>query len=172
MQNKLLNPLLFRQARPAEQRALEDLQRRASLMLAEDKDWLTANPDAIELPFEQIYSGRVIVAERVAEHVAERMVERVNHVVGFAVVLRRDDGDSELDGLFVEPDAWRQGIGHALVDAAITLALADGASSVWVIANSHAVDFYLACDFLMLGEVPTQFRPAQQMRKMIRAAFS
>ena len=172
MQNNLPNPLLFRQARPAEQRALEDLQRRASLMLDEDRDWLIANPDAIELPVEQIYSGRVIVAERVAEQVAERMAERINRVMGFAVVLRRDDGDGELDGLFVEPDAWRQGIGRALVDAAITLALADGASSVWVIANSHAVDFYAACDFLMQGEVPTQFRPARQMRKMIRSDIS
>lgn len=155
MQSNLINPLTFRLATLAEQRTLEDLQRRASLMLAEDRDWLMANPDAIELPIEQIADGRVIIAER------------DNRLCGFAVVLRRDDGDGELDGLFVEPDAWRQGIRRALVDAAITLALDDGASNLWVVANSHAVDFYLACDFISLGEVPTQFRPGLKMRKLV-----
>ena len=156
--------ITFRLACAAEQRALEDLQRRASLMWDEDRDWLLAHPDAIELPMAQITDGRVLVAER------DISTAGVNAgvTIGFAVVLHRDDGDSELDGLFVEPAAWRQGIGRALVAASISLALADGASSVWVVANSRALDFYLACGFVAVGEVQTQFRPALQMRKIIR----
>ena len=53
----------FRLAVPTERSALEELQRRASLIWEEDREALLANPDAIELPLEQITDGRTIVAE-------------------------------------------------------------------------------------------------------------
>jgi GNAT superfamily N-acetyltransferase len=148
----------FRLAVPAERSALEELQRRASLMSEEDRDALLAHPDAIELPLEQITAGRTIVAENVDE------------LLGFAVVLQRDDGDAELDGLFVEPAQWRRGIGRALVAEAERLAARDGAASLWVIANTSALDFYGACGFVTVGEVATRFRPAPRMRKAIDVA--
>ena len=52
----------FRRALPVEQRGLEDLQRRASLMWEEDRAALRGNPEAIELPMDQITNGRTIVA--------------------------------------------------------------------------------------------------------------
>ena len=64
-------------------------------MWEEDREALLAHPDAIELPLQQITDGRTVVAESVGE------------LLGFAVVLRRDDGDAELDGLFVDPAQWR-----------------------------------------------------------------
>lgn len=149
---------VFRLAIPAERLALEELQRRASLMSEEDRDALLAHPDAIELPLEQITSGRTIVAENVDE------------LLGFAVVLQREDGDAELDGLFVEPAQWRRGIGRALVAEAERLAARDGAASLWVIANTSALDFYGACGFVTVGEVATRFRPAPRMRKAIDVA--
>ena len=146
----------FRLAVPAERRALEDLQRRASLMSEEDRDALLAHPDAIELPLEQITDGRTIVAEEVGE------------LLGFAVVLRREDGDAELDGLFVDPPQWRHGIGRALVEQAERIATRDGASSLWVTANTRALEFYGACGFVTVGEVATRFQPAvPRMRKTI-----
>jgi Histone acetyltransferase len=148
----------FRLAIPAERRALEELQRRASLVWEEDRDALLANPDAIELPLQQITAGRTIVAESIGE------------VLGFAVVLRRDDGDAELDGLFVEPTQWRHGIGRALVAEAERIATHDGAASLWVIANTRALDFYRACGFVTVGEAQTRFRPAPRMRKTLDAA--
>ena len=149
---------VFRLAIPAERLALEELQRRASLMSEEDRDALLAHPDAIELPLEQITSGRTIVAENDDE------------LLGFAVVLQREDGDAELDGLFVEPAQWRRGIGRALVAEAERLAARDGAASLWVIANTSALDFYGACGFVTVGEVATRFRPAPRMRKAIDVA--
>jgi GNAT superfamily N-acetyltransferase len=149
---------VFRLAIPAERLALEELQRRASLMSEEDRDALLAHPDAIELPLEQITAGRTIVAENVDE------------LLGFAVVLQRDDGDAELDGLFVEPAQWRRGIGRALVAEAERLAAREGAASLWVIANTSALDFYGACGFVTVGEVATRFRPAPRMRKAIDVA--
>ena len=148
----------FRLAIPSEQRALEELQRRASLMWEEDREALLANPDAIELPLEQITDGRTVVAERDGE------------LLGFSVVLRRDDGDAELDGLFVEPTHWRQGIGRMLVEEAEQIAARDGSANLWVIANTRALDFYGACGFVTVGEVQTRFRPAPRMRKPIDVA--
>ncbi len=148
----------FRLAVPAERRALEDLQRRASLVWEEDRDALLANPDAIELPLEHITDGRTIVAENVRE------------LLGFAVVLRRDDGDAELDGLFVDPTQWRHGIGRELLEQAERIATSDGAASLWVTANTRALGFYGACGFVTVGEVATRFRPAPRMRKTIDVA--
>jgi len=148
----------FRLAVPAERQALEELQRRASLVWEEDRESLLANPDAIELPLEQITDGRTVVAERDGE------------LLGFSVVLRRDDGDAELDGLFVEPAQWRQGIGRMLVEEAEQIAARDGSANLWVIANTRALDFYSACGFITVGEAQTRFRPAPRMRKTIDVA--
>src|SRR3954471_24166298 len=93
--------LTLRLARAEEHDDLEELQRRASLELPEYRDQLIANPDAIYLPEGQIANGQVIVAEIDGE------------IVGFAAVV-----GGELDGLFVEPDLWGQGIGRTLVEAA------------------------------------------------------
>jgi GNAT superfamily N-acetyltransferase len=145
----------FRLAVPAERSALEELQRRASLMWEEDRAALLANPDAIELPLEQITGGRTVVAESDGQ------------LLGFAVVLPREDGDAELDGLFVEPTYWRHGIGRALVEQTERIAVADGAANLWVTANTRALGFYDSCGFVTVGEVPTRFRPAPKMRKSI-----
>jgi GNAT superfamily N-acetyltransferase len=148
----------FRLAVPAERSALEELQRRASLMYEEDRAALLANPDAIELPLEQITGGRAVLAESDGQ------------LLGFSVVLPRDDGDAELDGLFVEPTYWRHGIGRALVEQAERIARADGAANLWVTANTSALGFYDSCGFVTVGEVATRFRPAPKMRKSIDVA--
>ena len=77
----------YRLALSAERSALEELQRRASLMWEEDREALLANPDAIELPLEQITDGRTVVAESDGA------------LLGFSVVLRREaarDGSTHL----------------------------------------------------------------------------
>ena len=95
--------MIVRSALVSERKYLEALQWRASLENPGDSEALRANPDAIELPVGQIEGGGVFVAE----------LDEV--VVGFAAILPRDDGDSELDALFVEPAVWRRGIGRALI---------------------------------------------------------
>jgi len=93
--------LNIRLARTQEREDLEALQWRASLANEADRPHLEAHPDAIELPAAQIASGQVWVAELDGK------------IAGFAAVL-----DGELDGLFVEPELWRCGVGAALVEAA------------------------------------------------------
>ena|SRR5438105_10976386 len=134
-----------RKAVAAERKALEALQWRASLSNPGDREALLANPDAIELPLQQIETGGVFVAEVAGS------------VTGFAAILPRGDGNSELDALFVEPRVWRQGIGRALVEHACSAARSIGAGSIHVVGNPHAEAFYRSCGFKMLGTREMRF---------------
>jgi GNAT superfamily N-acetyltransferase len=136
---------VIRPARLDERRGLTELQRRASLMWEEDREALLANPGVIDLPADQIAGGHVFV-----------WTER-GEVLGFGVVLPREDGDAELDGLFVEPDAWGRGIGQRLVDRAVEMARTRGCRALNVVANKRALGFYEKCGFDGMGEVATRF---------------
>ena len=143
--------LTVRLAKAWERDALEQLQRRASMALDEYRADLEAHPDAIELPLEQIEQGAVIVAELDAR------------MAGFAVVLI-DEDHAELDGLFVEPKLWLQGIGSALVDVAVHEARRRGLAMM-VVANPTARAFYEKCGFTVEGEAQTRFGPALKMSR-------
>src|SRR4051794_6625120 len=99
-----MNGLSIRMALPSEKLELERLQTRASLANEGDRDALLAHPDAIEVPVEQIAGGRVFASEWAGT------------IVGFAAIEPREDGNSELDAMFVEPRMQRRGIGRALVE--------------------------------------------------------
>jgi GNAT superfamily N-acetyltransferase len=137
--------LTCRPALVSERQALEDLQRRASLNNPNDREALLANPDAIELPLEQIVAGHVFV------------VERDGVTLGFAAVIPREDGNSELDALFVEPDSWKQGLGRALIEHCAEVARQRGSAALHVIGNPHADGFYRACGFEQIGTIDTRF---------------
>jgi GNAT superfamily N-acetyltransferase len=143
----------IRPAVAAERKTLEALQWRASMGNEGDRDALLRHPDAIDLPLEQISSGGVFV------------LERDGAIVGFSAILARDDGDTELDALFVEPGIQRQGIGRKLVDYCAETARSMGSSALHVVANSHAKLFYLACGFNIVGTFATRFGPGLLMRK-------
>jgi N-acetylglutamate synthase-like GNAT family acetyltransferase len=110
-----------------------------------DRDALLANPYAVVLPLQQITDGLVLVAECEGQ------------IKGFAAILPREDGDSELDGLFVEPDSWRRGIGRTLIDHSSISARKNGAMYLHVVGNPHAEHFYIACGFETFGTERTQF---------------
>jgi N-acetylglutamate synthase-like GNAT family acetyltransferase len=151
----MLKVLSIRLADTDECKALEALQLRAALNNAGDREALLSNPDAIVLPLEQITAGQVFVAERDGA------------VVGFAVVLPRADGETELDGLFVEPDVWRHGIGRSLVDHCSDVMRAQGAAALHVVGNPHAEGFYTACGFETTGTRSTRFGVGLLMRKKL-----
>ena len=144
----------IRDARLDEVGALEALQRRASLVWEDYREQLLANPDAIQLPVDHVGLTRVAV-----DHAGARL--------GFAVVLGVLAGACELDGLFVEPDAWGRGVGRALVDDAAGRARAGGAEQLEVIANPRAVGFYERVAFVPAGTASTRFGPAQRMRRRL-----
>jgi len=110
--------VIIRPAVPAERKTLEALQWRASIANEGDRDALLRHPDAIDLPLEQITAGGVFV------------LERDGAIVGFSAILPRDDGDTELDALFVEPGTQRQGIGRKLIEHCAETARSKGASAL------------------------------------------
>jgi N-acetylglutamate synthase-like GNAT family acetyltransferase len=145
----------IRLARESEQKSLEALQWRASLGNPGDREALLANPDAIELPIEQIQNGQVFVAET------------GDAVLGFAAILLREDGSVELDGLFVEPDLWRRGVGRKLVDRCVEEARTLGARAIHVIGHPDAEGFYKNCGFELVGTTQTRFGPALLLRRWL-----
>jgi GNAT superfamily N-acetyltransferase len=145
----------IRAAVAAERVALEALQTRASLANPGDRAALIANPDAIELPATQIEAGQVFVAERSGT------------VMGFAAILPRSDGDTELDALFVDPNVWRRGIGRLLVERCASAAKTGGSAALHVIGNPHAQRFYLACGFTNVGTTATRFGKGLLFRKLL-----
>ena len=146
-----VDALTIRFARGSEREALEGLQRRASVHEPLYREQLEAHPDAIELPAEQITAGLVRVAEQDSE------------IVGFAVLLERSADACELDGLFVEPERMRAGVGRRLVEDAKRVARVRGATRIDVVANPQALAFYEAVGFRPAGEAQTRFGSAPRM---------
>lgn len=142
----------IRDAEPDERAALETLQRAASLIWDSDREFLLANPDAIDVAPDALRDRRVRVA-----------VDREGNRLGFTVVLAPRDGAVELDGLFVDPAAMRRGVGAALVRDACARARAAGAERLDVIANDNALGFYERMGFRSHGWAKTRFRPAPRM---------
>ncbi len=147
--------MILRDARPVERETLEDLQRRASLMWEDDRPFLLANPEAIELPLSHITEGRVRVAE------ADGMP------AGFAVLVERTDA-ALLEGLFVDPPQWRRGIGRRLVEDAAARAAGAGLGVLEVVASANALGFYQRLGFGICGEAQTQFGPAKRLRRALK----
>ena len=148
--------ITIRTALVSDQKVLEQIQWRASLNNPGDRESLLAHPDAIELSLQQIAGGGVFVAEIAGT------------AQGFAAILPRDDGAAELDALFVEPAAWRQGIGRALVEHCCSSAKATGAVWLHVIGNPHAEHFYTSCGFETLGTQQMRFGVGLVMRRDLR----
>ena len=146
----------LRDASAGEAKALEGLQRRASDVWEEYREQLAANPDAIELPENFIEQSFVRVA-----------AADDGTPVGFTVVIPTDDRVHELDGLFVEPDYMRGGVGRALVQDAVTRAARAGAELLEVTAGP-AQGFYEKVGFQVVGAAETRFGSAVRMRRALR----
>ena len=150
-----MKDLVIRSAVVPEQKELEDLQMRASLTNAGDRDALLAHPDAIELPLTQIAAGSVFVAEWNGA------------IVGFAAVEPREDGESELDALFVDPNMRRRGIARALIEHCAEVARGRKSAALCAVGNPHAKDFYTACGFRLIGTTETRFGTGLLMRMVV-----
>lgn len=131
---------------------LEALQRRSSDVWEQYRRQLAAHPEAIELSPSFIDNNRVRVA--IADDDAP---------IGFSVVIPSESGAFELDGLFVEPDRMRSGVGRALVEDAVARASATGGACLQVTAGP-AKGFYERVGFAVIGDARTRFGPAVRMR--------
>ena len=136
----------------SEQTELEGILRRASLQWEDDRPSLLAHPEVMRLPVAQLQERRV------------RVAEIGSHVVGFSVVLPLTDRSWELDGLFVEPAHWGQGIGRVLVQDAKDWSQRQGVSVIEVVAGPNAEGFYRKLGFIALRPEQVQFGSASRLR--------
>jgi ribosomal protein S18 acetylase RimI-like enzyme len=91
------------------------------------------------------------------------------HIVGFTQLGVHGDR-LELDGLFVEPDHMRRGIGRDLVLDAAAIARTRGLDRIEVTANQHAMGFYVRLGFVDIGtEVTPLGVTAKRMRRAVPA---
>jgi GNAT superfamily N-acetyltransferase len=139
----------IRLAHPDDRPNLIELQRRASLVgeTGDVLQQLLDDPSLIDIDEELLANNEVIVAEIGAT------------IVGFASFIAQDGQDAELDGMFVEPSHWRQGIGRALIEAVDRELVAWGATRLRVVANPNALAFYKAVGFSIIGEEKTPLGP-------------
>jgi GNAT superfamily N-acetyltransferase len=138
---------------------LEALQVRASLVAPDYREALAAHPEVIHLPPTDVSEHRTRVA----------IVD--GRVAGFSVVLPVRATACELDGLFVEPELMRKGIGRALIADVVERARTHGVDRIDVIANPTAVDFYTKVGFERGGDAMTQFGPAFWMHLKLLPAM-
>jgi len=142
-----------RKASISDHPALEALFRRACLANPGDREAILAHPELLVLPVDQIEDGRVFIAERKGV------------ILGFASIADGPAGGTELDGLFVDPSQWRQGVGRMLVNHCAEVAQARGSSELHVVGNYHAEGFYLSCGFEKIGAAETRFGSALLLRR-------
>ena len=152
------NEIVVRLGRSDERQAFEALQERAALADESYRQALLAHSYEMTLPIEQIRAGQVFVAELSGV------------IAGVASVVFRHDGDIELDGLFVEPGVWLQGVGRALIERCVRFVRDAGAHSLYVTASYEAAGFYTACGFETLGAKETEFAPALDMQIRLAGA--
>jgi len=147
----------LRAARVDEIELLLDIQRHASLIWDAYREQLTAHPEAITLPAEQVTRGDVRV-----------ITDDADRPLGFSAVIEL--GESvELDGLFVAPEHMRQGLGGWLVADVVARARKVGARRIEVTGQPGAVPFYERHGFRRTGEAETQFGPAPRLTLELRS---
>jgi N-acetylglutamate synthase-like GNAT family acetyltransferase len=152
--------LSIRDAVPDEISHLEALQLRDSLVAPDYREALAAHPEVIHLPAADVSEQRTRVAI-------------VNgRVAGFSVMRPVHGTACELDGLFVEPDLMRSGVGRALVDDVVQRARGLGIRRIHVIANPTAIGFYTSVGFVRGDDAMTQFGPAFWMHMDLTGATS
>jgi GNAT superfamily N-acetyltransferase len=133
--------------------ALRAIYRSASLSNAGDRDNLIGSPETLHWAGEGIAAGGTRVA-----------TDPSGRILGFATVVPIEGG-LELEDLFVDPPAMRQGVATRLVLDLVSAAARDGAAWIEVTANDHAAEFYASTGFVQVGEEQTLFGPAPRLRR-------
>jgi len=146
-----------RVATNADRDTIERIYREASLSNSGDREALLANPAFLQWPIDALATGTTVVA-----------TTRDDGAVGFARIVP-GEGTVELDDLFVDPDWMRRGVATALLRHLTDVVTTAGGSELAVIANPHALDFYLAVGFVDDGEVATQLGTGRRMRLRLGA---
>ena len=90
---------------------------------------------------------------------------REGEIVGI-VQVRTEAKDAELEKIFVEPGALRDGIGRLLFEWAVDRALAAGAGRLLVLADPFAAPFYRRMGMADIGMAPSGSIPGRMLPRL------
>jgi ribosomal protein S18 acetylase RimI-like enzyme len=148
---------LIRTAVAADLPELQRVFRTASLSNADDAPLLLARPEFLVFAGDGIQAGmtRVVVDASAPD----------GQVLGFATVVTDDQGEPDLEDLFVDPPCQRRGIASELVLDAVRTAREAGRAHLFVTANPHALAFYTSVGFVDVGPATTELGAGRRMRR-------
>jgi GNAT superfamily N-acetyltransferase len=121
------------------------------------EEWIALWRDDLTWRADRFETEQILVAE-LAEQVA-----------GFAAI-RIDNGDAELEGLWVDPAWMGRGVGRALLAAVIDAAAAAGAGSIIIVSDPHAVGFYERAGARQTGWIESQPAGRRLPRMVLQVA--
>ena len=148
--------VIIRSAVDADLPELQRVFRAAALSNAGDAPALLAHPEYLVFTGDGTAEGRTRVALVVSGG--------RDQLAGFATLARGLDAQAELEDLFVDPQCRRRGIGRRLIQDAASIARRTGHRTITVTGNQHALDFYLAVGFVLIGRAETELGPAPRLR--------
>jgi ribosomal protein S18 acetylase RimI-like enzyme len=135
---------------------LQRVYKSASLSNEGDAPLLQASPEFLVFAGEGIADGRTrVVVEGIGE---------VTAVLGFATVRTDEDGEADLEDLFVDPRCRRRGIARWLVLDAVSAVRELGHARLLVTANPHAMAFFSAVGFVEIGRTSTELGSGSRMQ--------
>lgn len=140
--------LTIRTAVPADLPELRRVFRAASLSNAGDAPLLQAHPEFLHFSGDGVAHGRT--------RVARWGTQGEGRILGFATVAGVDDGDRELEDLFVDPQWHRRGVAVRLIGDAVEALRESGVHRLWVVGNPEALAFYRAVGFTGGDSVDTE----------------
>ena len=89
------------------------------------------------------------------------VIEADDRVLGFYMFSTIEDGNVELDCLFVEPDAIGHGYGKKLMEHAKAAAMAKGCGSIIIQSDPNAESFYRRAGGEVIGHKPSASVPGR-----------
>jgi GNAT superfamily N-acetyltransferase len=139
----------LRRARPEEAPALSALALRSKAYWGYDAAFLASCAAELTLSAEEIADTPTFVLE----------VDGTR--LGFYSIERRDETRSELNFLFVEPEAIGRGYGRVLMEHAIERARALGSRVLEIQGDPNAAQFYRAVGGRLVGSRPSASIPGR-----------
>ncbi len=152
------SPIRLRAAVPDEAQDLTELALRSKAIWGYDQAFMEACREEMTVTPANITNakGRIMVAEQSGQ------------LLGYSALARVCDEGCELEALFIDPGALRQGIGSLLLAHCVNAARQAGASIITIQADPQAAPFYLAAGARQVGEresgsVPGRMLPMFEM---------
>ncbi len=144
--------LIIRPARTGEGSILTALCVRSKAHWGYDPAFMAAAARLLRIRESEIEAGGVLVAFEAAQP------------CGVAVILPlRRPHWCELSHLFVAPESFGRGVGRALFDAAVALAVDRGAQHVSILSDPNAAAFYEKLGARRCGEAPSGVVPNRML---------